>query len=151
LRSCSAELTTLRLNYLFDFGRRSECGWKKRRSGGRRINAGRPSNSARNADARRALALAAAEYTMEALNVMVKLMRTARQEGVRLMAADRILDRAVGKAPLHIDISALRHDKIVYQSAVEIRRELERRGVPPILIEQMRDVTPGEPSDSTQS
>ena len=35
-----------------------------------------------NADARRALALAAAEYTMEALNVMVKLMRTARQEGV---------------------------------------------------------------------
>ena len=62
---------------------------------------------------------------MEALNVMVKLMRTARQEGVRLMAADRILDRAVGKAPLHIDISALRHDKIVYQSAVEIRRELE--------------------------
>ena len=124
---------------------------KKGRSGGRRINAGRPSNSARNADARRALALAAAEYTMEALNVMVKLMRTARQEGVRLMAADRILDRAVGKAPLHIDISALRHDKIVYQSAVEIRRELERRGVPPILIEQMRDVTPGEPSDSTQS
>jgi hypothetical protein len=67
------------------------------------------------------------------------------------MAADRILDRAVGKAPLHLDISALRHDKIVYQSAVEIRRELERGGVPPILIEQMRDVTPGEPSDSTQS
>ena len=98
---------------------------KKGRSGDRRINAGRPSNSARNADARRALALAAAEYTMEALSVMVKLMRTARQEGVRLMAADGILDRAVGKAPLHIDISALRHDKIVYQSAVEIRRELE--------------------------
>jgi hypothetical protein len=62
------------------FGRRSECGGKKGRSDGRRINAGRPSNSARNADARRALALAAA--TMEALNVMVKLMRTARQEGV---------------------------------------------------------------------
>ena len=56
---------------------------------------------------------------------------TARQEGARLTAADRILDRAVGKAPLHIDISALRHDEIVYQSAVEIRREPERRGVPP--------------------
>jgi hypothetical protein len=59
--------------------------------------------------------------------------------------------RSGGRRPLHIDISALRHDEIVDQSAVEIRRELERRGAPPILIEQMRDVTPGEPSDSTQS
>jgi hypothetical protein len=98
-----------------------------------------------------ALALAASEYTMEALSVMVHLMRRSKEDSVRLMAASRIIDRAVGKAPLHIDVTALRHDQIVYQSAVEIRRELERRGVPPILIEQMRDVTPGEPSDSTQS
>jgi hypothetical protein len=124
---------------------------KKGRSGDRRINAGRPSNSARNADARRALALAAAEYTMEALSVMVKLMRTCKNPGVRLMAADRILDRAVGRAPLNIDVTALRHDEIVYESAMEIRRELERRGIPPILIEHLGDVTPSESSDGTDA
>ena len=48
-----------------------------------------------------------------------------------------ILDRAVGKAPMQIDVGALRHDQIVYQSAAEIRAELLRRGVPPLLIEHL--------------
>jgi hypothetical protein len=48
------------------------------------------------------------------------------------MAAGRILDRAIGKAPMQIDVSALRHDQIVYQSVEEIRAELVRRGVPPL-------------------
>jgi hypothetical protein len=60
-----------------------------------------------------ALALAASEYTMEALSVMVHLMRRSKEDSVRLMAASRIIDRAVGKAPLHIDVTALRHDQIV--------------------------------------
>jgi len=115
---------------------------KKGRSGGRRAHEGRPSNSVRNAHDRKALALAAAEYTMEALGVMVKLMRTAKTESVRLMAAERIIDRAVGKAPLNIDANALRHDEIVYRSAAQIREELLRRGVPAILIDHIGDVTP---------
>ena len=102
----------------------------KGRSGGARRYAGRPRNSVRNAQDVRA-ALAASEYTMEALETMVKLMRGAKQESVKLQAADRILDRAIGKAPMQIDITALRHDEIVYQTAEEIRAELQRRGVPP--------------------
>ena len=124
---------------------------KKGRSGGARAHAGRPRGSVRNAEDRRALALAAAEYTMEALSVMVKLMRTCKNPGVRLMAAGRILDRAVGRAPLNIDVTALRHDEIVYESAMEIRRELERRGIPPILIEHLGDVKPSESSDGTDA
>ena len=112
---------------------------KKGHSGGARRHAGRPRNSVRNAQDRRALALAASEYTMEALETMVHLMRKSKQESVRLMAADRILDRAIGKAPMQIDVTALRHDLIVYQSAAEIRAELERRGVPLLLIEHSLD------------
>ena len=74
---------------------------------------------------------------MEALETMVHLMRKSKQESVRLMAADRILDRAIGKAPMQIDVSALRHDQIVYQSVEEIRAELVRRGVPPLLIDHL--------------
>jgi hypothetical protein len=110
---------------------------KKGRSGGARRYAGRPRNSVRNAQDRKALALAASEYTMEALETMVKLMRGAKQESVKLQAADRILDRAIGKAPMQIDITALRHDQIVYRSAEEIRAELVRRGVPPLLIDHL--------------
>lgn len=61
----------------------------------------------------------------------------AKQESVKLQAADRILDRAIGKAPMQIDITALRHDQIVYRSAEEIRAELVRRGVPPLLIDHL--------------
>ena len=112
--------------------------------GGARRHAGRPPNSARNASDRKALALVASEYTMEALNTMVTLMRKSKTDAVKLMAADRILDRAVGRAPMQIDVTALRHDEIVYQSAAEIRAELLRRGVPPILI----DLTPNADSES---
>src|SRR6202035_55780 len=97
-------------------------------------HAGRPPGRVRAAADRKALALAASEYTMEALDTMVRLMRKSKLDTVKLMAADRILDRAVGKAPMQIDVSALRHDQIVYQSAAEVRAELLRRGVPPLLI-----------------
>ena len=66
-------------------------------------------------------------------------MRKSKQDTVKMMAADRILDRAVGRAPMQIDITALRHDEIVYQTAEQIRRELQRRGVPPLLIEHLPD------------
>ena len=107
--------------------------------GGARRHAGRPPNSIRAAADRKALALAASEYTLEALEVMVKLMRKSKIDTVKLMAADRILDRAVGRAPMQIDVGALRHDEIVYQTAAEVRAELERRGVPLLLIEHSSD------------
>ena len=44
-------------------------------------------------------------------------------------------DRAFGKAPQHIDITALRHTEIVYHSAEEIRQELIAEGVPKALLD----------------
>jgi hypothetical protein len=85
---------------------------------------------------------------MEALETMVRLMRKSKVDSVRLMAANRIIDRAVGKAPLQIDVTALRHDQIVYQSAAEIRAELLRRGVPPLLIEHLPDAESEPPTQS---
>jgi hypothetical protein len=70
---------------------------KKGRSGGARKFAGRRKNSVRAAEDRRSFTLAAAQYTQAALDTMVELMRTAESESVRLMAADRILDRAIGR------------------------------------------------------
>jgi hypothetical protein len=67
----------------------------------------------------------------------------------RVTAADKVLDRAMGKAPAHIDITALRHTDIVYQSAeelrAEIRRAIEEEGVPRALMDLT--VEPVEESD----
>jgi len=51
------------------------------------------------------------------MDTLVKLMRKSKQDTVKMMAADRILDRAVGRAPMQIDVGALRHDQIVYHDA----------------------------------
>ena len=76
----------------------------------------------------------ALQYAEEMLNRMVDLARNAESEAVRLAAADKILDRALGKAPAHIDVTALHHTDIVYQSAEELRQKfrkaLEEEGVP---------------------
>jgi hypothetical protein len=77
------------------------------------------------------------------LERMVDLARNAESEQVRLAAQDKILDRALGKAPQHIDVPALRHTEIVYRSAEEIRQELLARGVPKVLL----DYTPPPPED----
>ena len=82
----------------------------------------------------------AVQHAYEALNGMIDLMRNAENEAVRLNAMDKILDRALGKAPLHIDVTALRHTEIVYKSADEIRAALLGRGLPPALL----DLRPAE-------
>jgi hypothetical protein len=75
-------------------------------------------------------------YAEAMLERMVQLARTAESEAVRLAAQDKILDRALGKAPQqHVDITALRHTEIVYRSAQEIRQELIARGVPHVLLD----------------
>jgi hypothetical protein len=87
---------------------------------------------------------------MEALDTLVKLMRKSKQDTVKMMAADRILDRAVGRAPMQIDVGALRHDQIVYQSAAEVRAELQRRGVPLLLIEHLPDAESENPPTQSE-
>jgi len=113
-------------------------------SGGKRKGAGRPKGAV-DAQPRfriaKSLALPkwefakyALQYAEEMLNRMVDLARNAESEAVRLAAADKILDRALGKAPAHIDVTALHHTDIVYQSAEELRQKfrkaLEEEGVP---------------------
>jgi hypothetical protein len=57
--------------------------------------------------------------------------------------------RAVGRAPMQIDVGALRHDEIVYQSAAEVRAELQRRGVP-LLIEHSPDAESENPPTQSE-
>jgi hypothetical protein len=71
-------------------------------------------------------------------------MRKAKTESVRLMAADRIITALSVRLPMNIDVSALCHEEIVYESAQQLREELQRRGVPSVLIEHMGDVTPSQ-------
>jgi hypothetical protein len=61
----------------------------------------------------------------------------------RFSAVGKILDCALGKAPQHVDVSALHHTEIVYRSAAEIRQELLNRGVPEVLL----DYSPKDAND----
>lgn len=72
---------------------------------------------------------------MEALETLVTIMRYGESDSARLSACSQILDRALGKAPPHVDVRAIRHTEIVYRSAEEVRRGLIAQGVPPRLIE----------------
>jgi len=134
-------------------GRREDAG-----SGGKRQGAGRPKGAP---DAILAPAHVVptaqkwefAEYALQhaksAIDTLAHLMDHAESETARIMAADKILDRSLGKAPQHIDITALRHTDIVYQSErelrAEIRKALEEEGVPGALMDLT--VEPVEPED----
>jgi len=73
------------------------------------------------------------------LEILVDIAENGKSESARIAAADKILDRALGKAPAHIDVTALHHTDIVYQTADELRRELRRaieeEGVPKALLD----------------
>ena len=66
---------------------------------------------------------------------MVDLMRNAESEAVRLGAMHEILERSLGKAPQHVEVTALRHTEIVYRSAEEIRKALIDAGAPAALLD----------------
>jgi hypothetical protein len=74
----------------------------------------------------------ALRFAYEALDTLVAIMREGDSDAARASAADKILDRALGK---HLDITAMRHTEIVYHTAEEIRQELADRGVPPVLLD----------------
>jgi len=78
----------------------------------------------------------ALQYADRMLDVLVEIAEDVEAPAAaRVLAASKILDRALGKAPEHGDVSALRHTEIVYQSAAEIRQELINEGVPEILLD----------------
>jgi hypothetical protein len=69
------------------------------------------------------------------LDILVDIGENSESDSARVSATKEILDRALGKAPQHVDITALRHTKIVYRSAEEIRQALADLGVPPVLLD----------------
>jgi exonuclease VII small subunit len=78
---------------------------------------------------------AALNYSLEALQTLVALMRHSESDVAKATAADKILDRGLGKAPQTIDARVEHHTEIVYQTAEQIKQELIARGVPRLLIE----------------
>ena len=88
-------------------------------------------------------------HAQDMITIMVNLAHHAESEAVRLAAADKVLDRAMGKAPQHFDVTAKRHVDIIYQSAEELqeelRRALEAEGVPRALMDLTLDEEPIEP------
>ena len=78
----------------------------------------------------------ALQYAYKALDVLVEIAEDVEAPAAaRVSAAGKILDRALGKAPEHVDVTALHHTEIVYRSAAEIRQELINRGVPEVLLD----------------
>jgi hypothetical protein len=77
----------------------------------------------------------AVEYADQMLEVLVDIALNGESEAARVAAAGKVIDRAMGKAPQHVDVTALRHTEIVYRSAEEIRQELLARGVPKVLLD----------------
>jgi hypothetical protein len=75
------------------------------------------------------------QHAYEALDKLIHIMRHGESETAVIAAADKILDRALGKAPPHVDVTALRHTEIVYRSAEEIRKALIERGAPAALLD----------------
>jgi hypothetical protein len=43
------------------------------------------------------------------LDILVEIAEHSESDSARVSASKEILDRALGKAPAHVDISALRH------------------------------------------
>jgi len=89
-----------------------------------------------------------AEYSLahaySMIDILVSLAEDVKQPGgVRVMAADKVLDRAMGRAPATIDISTKHHTAIVYQSAEELRAKIraaiEEEGVPRALMDLQVD------------
>jgi hypothetical protein len=132
-------------------GARANSGGARAGTGGKREGAGRPPNVLPSTGTPQQISPAkiltpeqkwqfaeyALQYAYEALDMLIHVMRHGESETARITAADKILDRALGKAPPHIDVTALRHTEIVYRSAEQIRQELIARGVPQILLDQL--------------
>ena len=83
-------------------------------------------------------------HAEDMITILVSIAKDETQPGsVRVMAADKVMDRAVGRAPQFVDITAKRHTEIVYHSAEELRAKIraaiEEEGVPRALLDLQVD------------
>jgi hypothetical protein len=119
-------------------GKNMQRGSKKDRAGRPKGTYGKAPRAPRTGRAPPKNAYDFAEYVLqhsfEALDVLVDVMNNSESDAARVSAAEKILERSVGKAPEHIDATAIKHTEIVYRSVKEIGEELRRRGLPPLSI-----------------
>jgi hypothetical protein len=108
--------------------------------GGRRPNSGRKLGS-KNNRLRRMVAVdgvhlseLARQYTEEAIKALVMTIRTTKSEVARVSAATALLDRAYGKPPVQVDVSARGRVDVIYRSEAEFRQALIDRGLPERLL-----------------
>ena len=78
------------------------------------------------------------------IQILVDIAKDETQPGsVRVMAADKVMDRAVGRAQQFVDITAKRHVDITYRTAEELRAKIraavEAEGVPRALMDLQVD------------
>jgi hypothetical protein len=105
--------------------------------GGKRLNSGRQKGTPNRATV--TLKQVASVYTEEAIAVMVAIMRDPEvPASVRITAADKLIDRSHGKAPIHIDAVVAEVAQIdvaalntIYErnvaKTIEMAREVKRR------------------------
>ena len=134
-------------------GTKGHSGGARPNTGGARENAGRPPGSGDGTlSAARLIPPAqkwafsekALRHADRALEVLLEIMEHGESGAARVSAAGKILDRALGKAPQHMDTAALHHTEIVYRSAQEIREALAASGVPPALLDYTPPDNDGE-------
>lgn len=110
--------------------------------GGKRAGAGRPKTELtlpppplRGSVTAQEFAQTAMSYSIEALHTLYHVMTNSESDMARVSAADKILDRAVGKAPQNVDVRSVTHTNVVYKSLDDIRAALLEVGMPPLLID----------------
>ena len=71
----------------------------------------------------------ALRHAEDMLDVLVHIAKYGESETARVSAADKVIDRAMGKAPQHFDVTAKRHaDR--YNKIGKLKSELAQRTIP---------------------
>ncbi len=72
----------------------------------------------------------ARNYTEEALNTIVQIMRDSEFDSMRLAAATAILDRGYGRPPAAVLLQGDVKHEVVYQRLADVVADLRKSGIP---------------------
>jgi|GEM_PF-791279 len=99
--------------------------------GGKRIGAGRQKGSTNKRDTAGVRAsLAAQEYTSEALQTLLDVMKNGKSDGARVSAACAVLDRGHGRPQTQVEFVEP-DEPAVYKTVSELHEEMINRGISP--------------------
>jgi hypothetical protein len=72
-------------------------------------------------------------HSLPAIRKLAYLMEHAKQEALQFAAAVALLDRAWGRPPQAVQVSAQHTAQVTYHSSEEIRQVILKRGLAPLL------------------